>query len=583
MMFGMYDMLGMTPRGARQIPDDANASIVADAFADIKEMEVCHKKLFRGGNDDENDNEGTDDGDVNADNEVADVEGGMNDNNDQMAVNGGVDNEDEGGIGNGGEGNNDEDGGGGGEEGNDDDDNNEAESDDDEPFIMTDMGWSALKSAIRSQVARKREANEKELELPSEESAPIARYNPKAHFRFKSEGAVSSVDTLLDSLLNCKLRSRPDGYTKEDPRRTQFPFEIRTYKNSCFDLEGDLIACCGDEYHNNIRDEKNFVGHQNVPIPTNVDEATNMCVKDADDSNEPWDTNTVCRVFRGGKERVWFENCIADAENNLVWAACSRTRAVQAYSTDGGKSPLQAVLSFPDPIVKVHNKRTMGPFSLARSRNTLIGNSVTGCLKTWNIKSTLEEFGSDKPSSKPNILRIGSGENFLCGDVQAIADSQLPVAPYREWGGNKTSSTVRIYDIQEEKVVGLLAGTTGGVSVGRQFCINSHDALFVMSDSVGVLFDIRTHLPGITLLTGGRNQQILGVPTVSCPVAFTVIKMKPSSAGICGILARIVTLLPRAIRPSILYAGTKRRQVSLPLRARGTQCSRVATQRLHVS
>ena len=63
-------------------------------------------------------------------------------------------------------------------------------------FIMNDSCWDAVKTAVANKIALKREANIKELELPSEESAKISRYNSKAHYRFASEAANSSVDTL---------------------------------------------------------------------------------------------------------------------------------------------------------------------------------------------------------------------------------------------------------------------------------------------------------------------------------------------------------------------------------------------------
>ena len=183
-------------------------------------------------------------------------------------------------------------------------------------FGMTESCWEAVETAICNQISIRKEANVKELELPDKSSSKIARYNPKAHFRFASEEANANVDCLLDSLLNCKLRSRPTNYSKENPVRGRVPFQLRTYDNSGFDVDGDLIAMCGDMYHNEVRDQKNFVGFQKVPYPVNLDSSKTLCeLRDINDSNEPWDTNTIKQVYKDGKrKKEWFENCIPDSE-----------------------------------------------------------------------------------------------------------------------------------------------------------------------------------------------------------------------------------------------------------------------------
>ena len=138
---------------------------------------------------------------------------------------------------------------------------------------------------------------------------------------------TSSVDTLLDSLVQCKLRSRPTNYSKDAPEFERLPFELRTYDNSGFDVDGDTIAMCGDECFNNMRASKNFVGYQRVPVPVNLEDAKTVCaLRDSKDTRLPWDMNICKRVFKDGKgEKEWFSSCMADSQNNLVWAADPRT------------------------------------------------------------------------------------------------------------------------------------------------------------------------------------------------------------------------------------------------------------------
>jgi len=393
-------------------------------------------------------------------------------------------------------------------------------------FKMNDSCWEAVEKAIRSQITLRKEANAKELQVPSDFSSKIARYNPRAHFRFVSEKANASVNYQLDAMLNCKLRSRPTNYSKKNPVQDRIPFEFRTFDNSGFDVDGDLIALCGDTFHNELREEENFVGFQKVPYPDNLDSSNTLCeLRDTSNSNEPWDTNTVKKVYKGEKrKKEWFGNCIADAENNLVWAADSRTGTVHAFSTEdshsGGPS---AKLSFPPLEAKLLGSVTSVCFaSISKCGDTIIGGSGTGRLSAWNVNSALED--NDDKAIEPRIMLVDHNKNFQCGDLQYVGDSQLLVAPLRfDFNESDHSRTVRLYDVNAEAVVGLLCGTLGEVSIGKQYCVQSHNAIFAMSKSVGVVFDTRTYQPTVVLHADKRRgEQILGVPSnSSTPVAFT--------------------------------------------------------------
>ena len=168
--------------------------------------------------------------------------------------------------------------------------------------IMDDNAWGLVELAMKNEIVQMKDANAKELELPTPESSKIARYNPNAHFRFESGLAKAEVEPFLDSLLYCKLRSRPPSWTEDSAANEQLPFEFKLYNNSGFDVDGDLIAMCGDKCHNEIRSEKNFVGCMMVPYPTNLDQSKTLSdLRDCHDSNDPLDMNTVKTIYNDKK------------------------------------------------------------------------------------------------------------------------------------------------------------------------------------------------------------------------------------------------------------------------------------------
>ena len=112
---------------------------------------------------------------------------------------------------------------------------------------------------------------------------------------------------------------------------------------------------------------------------------------------------------------------------------------------------------------------------------------------------------------------MNDSANFGCGDLHIADKSRLFIAPARD--DKFRSNAIRLYDFTAECVVGLLLGSTGEISVGKQYCVESHNSFFSMSGGAGVMFDMRTFRPSIALHS--CDEQILGIPTNSAPVAFT--------------------------------------------------------------
>jgi len=476
------------------LPESVSLDILRYIFNEIIAMKECHDELAGNNSNQSNNNN-------------ADVNGEVENGGEEDLVNNDVEDDNEGGD-------MDED-----EE--DDGEDEETPSGRNNEFTMNNIGWEAVEKAISNQISSMREENKKELQLPEEDSAKICRYNPKAHFRFVSDEANLSVDPLLDSLINCKLRSRPTNYSQENPVHSGTPFELRVYENSSFDLDGDMMAMCGDEYHNSLRSGENFVGYQRVPIPINLDSAKTMCaLQDDNNSNEPWDTNVTKCLFNGKGKKEWFSTCMADKANNLVWAADGRTGKIHAFSTNASNDESVAKLSFASLENKASSQFGNDTFGLAKCNGTIIGSCATGRLSAWNISSALEDSSK---TIEPKHMVVDQLNNFLCGDIQHVSGSNVIVAPLRfDFNESDHSTTLRLYDVNAESTIGLFAGTLGEVSIGKQYCVETHNSIFAMSNNVGVVFDTRTYQPTIALHHEKRSgEQILGVPTTSTPVAFT--------------------------------------------------------------
>eukprot|EP00956_Cyclotella_meneghiniana_P034676 scaffold107428_cov54-Cyclotella_meneghiniana.AAC.3 len=232
---------------------------------------------------------------------------------------------------------------------------------------------------------------------------------------------------------------------------------------------------CGDEHHTEIRTERNFVGYQRVPVPTNLETAMTLCaLRDDNDSNEPWDTNTTKRLFKDGKgKKEWFSSVMADSENNLVWAADARTGKIHAFSTVGNKDSgcmSTAKLAFADVETKAQSKFFNPDFGLAKCNNTIIGSSATGRLSAWNISSALEDSSK---TIDPKTMIVDELKKFLCGDVHYAGSSNVIVAPLRVDEASEHSTTIRLYDINAESTVGLFVGTLG--DYGDKFDIDDED------------------------------------------------------------------------------------------------------------
>ena len=126
-------------------------------------------------------------------------------------------------------------------------------------FRMNDDAWNAVENAANNKISKRKESSIIELVLPHLESYAISRYNDLSHYRFQSNDANENMDILHNSLVNCNLHFSPMGYSKESPTSDRIPFKFRAFNIQGFDVDGDLIAMCGDMYHNQLREEKKIM------------------------------------------------------------------------------------------------------------------------------------------------------------------------------------------------------------------------------------------------------------------------------------------------------------------------------------
>ena len=80
--------------------------------------------------------------------------------------------------------------------------------------------------------------------------------------------------------------------------------------------------------------------------------------------------------------------------------------------------------------------------------------------------------------------------------------------------------SVRLFDLESEKVTGLFCGLNGNISIEKQHCKERFNCIFVSDSHSSYIYDVRTFQPCMTLHTGQLEGQVLGVPGEAAMVAF---------------------------------------------------------------
>eukprot|EP00187_Rhodella_violacea_P013631 CAMPEP_0184717350 /NCGR_PEP_ID=MMETSP0314-20130426/6843_1 /TAXON_ID=38298 /ORGANISM="Rhodella maculata, Strain CCMP 736" /LENGTH=656 /DNA_ID=CAMNT_0027180897 /DNA_START=108 /DNA_END=2078 /DNA_ORIENTATION=- len=444
---------------------------------------------------------------------------------------------------------------------------------------MTSESWDVVESAVRQTLAATaaRDAVELTPRVP-DHSAALARYNPDAHFAFQSPPEATSVPPLDHALTACRLRQRPldrsdnerahecfENGSAEPPRMTQRPFEIALNGTlNCIDVDGDVIAVCGDSIAQNTRSYESFVATTCVRRATNLGSALalkDVLVMSPGGGTVPLETAGELDklLFRSeNRSQEYFTKCIVDAVDHRVWALSSLTGTVHGFSTADGNNDGErriGLLAFNRKDIRAQEKQANSRYGLSRCGDDyLIGTAATNRLSVWKVSEALEKFQNssgkelsmfsslDSPSDSPEgegdgeefskrqrsllelpprmILVEDPGRKFRAGETQWVMDSQILIGSSQVRAKPRTCA-VRLFDISAESIVGLYCGIITRTTIDKQHCV-SHGLLFA-SSSTGQAFawDVRTGRPAF-LLRGDAEDRVLGVPGAgSGCVAFT--------------------------------------------------------------
>ena len=398
-------------------------------------------------------------------------------------------------------------------------------------FEMDDDAWEAIEVVVRKKIEDLKLEHKKELELPHPDSAALARYNHSAHYFFTSKEASESMDTLQNSLVKCKLRTRPivsDSYNFEKrdhstpSKKGKTPFLIPTFAMNHFHVDGNMMGMCG--YRDGFDEDRNdgYVGYQSVPCPVNLESADfEKNLRDANGSNCAWWDIGGTETIHEGRE--YFNSCLVDAKNNRIWSSSSQG-TVYSYTPNEEKG-LQTLFSFPEEDIKQNTWHDV--FPMTRCENVIVGTTGSECIFTWkaNIR---HDYDESLPYHK---ILVDKESNFCAGEVQCWQGSQVVILGREAYTGKSqierrslgrmksVSRTPKLFDIQSEKLIGLFCGVTGS-SIDQQLCQNDHLLFCMDQKGVGVTLDTRTFQP--TFLLHSDHSRVLGVPTGGgSPVAFT--------------------------------------------------------------
>jgi len=228
--------------------------------------------------------------------------------------------------------------------------------------------------------------------------------------------------------------------------------------------------------------------------------------------------------------------CIVDTARGVVWATDSSGSvrafpATPAQTEDSEKAYHQvAHLEFGGKLASQSRE-----FGISRVGDCLVGSGSTAQLSIWNIPEAMNDFASknlgvksDEGGKESSRTKEGFGPRFVqvedvatgfnCGDTAWIGGSNLLVGAARS--DDRDDLSMRHFDLEQEKVVGLYCGLRGVMSIERQHCNEGFHSIFVADSHASYVYDTRTFQPAITLETGHLEGRILGVPSEASMTAF---------------------------------------------------------------
>ena len=459
--------------------------------------------------------------------------------------------------------------------------------DDDRSCLKEGRGahaWEAISRAVRASNLACTLTSADARRALRDDSSDVALYNPNAHFvRMASEEWRAAEPALDDSLRCCRLRARPLGWSLPEPEalgeratavRVRRPLEIPSYELAGFDVEGDLIACCGDRASNELRVGRAYVGCMGVPDLAELERATTL-----GDLECSFDTNAT-RVFydqlkapKRERDRH-FISALAEVPSDgeaRVWAAsahCVGGCVIHGFAdaARGGSAHEVARLRLPPAVNHISRKFVNFAYSMARCGDRVVAGAGIGQLSVWSIRDALSTFDGDTAVAAVEVGDRGGNEDadhdgsddedgacaakvpkratqggmlptasvnlsFAIGDCARLDDTTLVAAAFSSCENTAPVPTgLQVVDLAHERVVTVLCGHREPPALpARQLCNN---LVFSVEDRTGtaLVFDVRSAtiafaLPAVAGQGKGFNPfdggiGVLGVPTASASVAF---------------------------------------------------------------
>ena len=219
----------------------------------------------------------------------------------------------------------------------------------------------------------------------------------------------------------------------------------------------------------------------------NLESATTLAeLKDASSGDYgPYDHFSFCCnfAFEGSKKEnskhEYFSRCVADNQNDLIWASSSSTGTVSAFTTaDEIKSLERRVgfLAFAKEELQAQSKFCAGGDCSMWSPKTKdtkqADEDKSDSAEYKDEEDEEQEEGCDYENMKKrskvdpykgiqSYLVTMDNEQFATGDVQAFTEDRILIGQSCDEDSvhGPTSHALRLFDLKAESVVGLFCGS----------------------------------------------------------------------------------------------------------------------------
>lgn len=424
--------------------------------------------------------------------------------------------------------------------------------------------------------------------LPAATSSRLAVYNPAAFpgatKRKSPEGKEGAADQRDDDVRKCCLAIHNTGCLY--PKAMAVPFKLPPKDWQHMDLEGDILTACGErDFDNASESVENFVGYYRLPRDVDFRAEAGQVLGDmvygvrqragrgvwysrvlADAKHDMiWagGEHGLIMGFQGQKEvaalqlpRTVLEAspalaivggrlCCGGGDGKLrLWSVGAAVADFRAR-TDAARDIRQLIqecrsrrlakprrrLCFKQKDPQLMRQDDEGGDG-AQEEGEAEGAESEDCCEEDDVEESDEDCLELPRRGLPPTSELTVLKNSAIADVRALTGSRVLVAfsdLSESWGGKRRGlrprNSLRIFDVDAARTVGILAGHTTEPSMGRQLCADQHLA-FTAEERRGAckVWDLRTcgavsTLPkvvgAIKTELEGTWASVLGVPWAS--------------------------------------------------------------------